>query len=72
MYLKEKTWQSRRDFHGLFECESCQQETERRNCYDDEYFHSVVIPNWDCPTCGEVSPEDGKRTAPSVPAWKVI
>lgn len=72
MYLKEKTWQHRRDFRGILQCEHCGQQQELTSGYDDVNYHENVIPSIKCRQCGQVAPADGKRTAPSVPAWKVI
>ena len=72
MYLKEKTQQHRRDFRGILHCEHCDHEQELTSGYDDANYHENVIPSIKCRQCGQVAPADGKRTAPSVPAWKVI
>lgn len=72
MYLKEKTHQIRRDFHGIIECEHCGADRELSSGYDDANYHENVIPDLTCHECGKKAPENGKRTAPSVPAWKAI
>jgi len=55
MKIKEKTWQSRRDFNAVFVCEFCGTEKVIRNCYDDEYFHNERIPYFSCEKCSKTS-----------------
>lgn len=56
MILKEKTWQNRFDFHGIFVCEFCGSEQKEERCYDDAYYHETVIPTkLRCRTCGETT-----------------
>jgi Zn finger protein HypA/HybF involved in hydrogenase expression len=52
MKIKEITYQSRRDFKAIFECEACR-EQETKWGYDDRHFHDNVIPNFKCPKCGQ-------------------
>lgn len=54
MQLKEKKWQNRRDFEGIYECESCGHEEEHSG-YDDRNFHDNVTPRWQCKKCGKSS-----------------
>lgn len=65
MYLKNKTWQSRRDFAGIFACPHCGYEHESWG-YDDTYFHHDVIPTIKCPKCGKTG--GGPVTNPTTPA----
>ena len=51
--------QMRRDFTALYECEHCGY-TCKMAGYDDRNFHDNVIPNMECPSCGEKAP-DGHR-----------
>lgn len=53
MKLIEKTWQNRRDFDGIYECEGCGHKQEEKDCYDDRNFHDNVSPNWKCSQCGK-------------------
>lgn len=69
MYLKAKTYQSRRDFRGIFACNHCDHEHEEWG-YDDANYHHNVIPNMTCPDCGKKG--GGKVTDPTIPAHVVI
>lgn len=51
MKLIEKKDQVRRDFTGVYECEGCGIITELFDCYDDDYFHTQVMPDKNCPSC---------------------
>ncbi len=53
MELIEKKDQFRRDFTGIYECESCGERETRIRCYDDDYFHDKVMPNEKCRICGK-------------------
>lgn len=64
MYLKNKTWQSRRDFTGTYACPHCGYEHEGQG-YDDDYFHHDVIPTMVCPKCGKTG--GGPITNPTIP-----
>ena len=63
MKIKEITWQSRRDFEAIFECEGCGN-TVKRSGYDDANFHQNVIPSFKCPKCGKTSAECGADYRP--------
>ena len=52
MRIKEITYQNRRDFKAVFECEHCGHTCEEWG-YDDANFHNNVIPNKVCPICGK-------------------
>lgn len=52
MKIIEITFQLRRDFTAIFECENCGAKIERGG-YDDRNFHDKVIPNLKCDTCGK-------------------
>ena len=65
MYLKNKIWQSRRDFTGTFACPHCGYENEGWG-YDDDHFHHDVIPIMECPKCGKTG--GGSITYPTIPA----
>ena len=52
MKIKEITYQNRRDFKAIFECEHCGHTSEEWG-YDDANFHNNVIPNKVCPICGK-------------------
>ncbi len=53
MKLIEKTGQFRRDFDGIYQCEGCGEKEKREGCYDDNYFHQEVTPEWKCEKCGK-------------------
>jgi len=57
MKIKEITSQHRRDFRAIYQCENCGHEQEGRG-YDDDNFHSNVIPQIKCEKCGKTSPSD--------------
>ena len=54
MYIKQIISRSRRDFTALYECAECGYKIVRVG-YDDEYFHSKVIPTMGCKGCGAVA-----------------
>lgn len=58
MRIKKITYQHRRDFDALFECEHCGHEEEIGGCYDDAYYHANVIPKFTCEKCGKTAAED--------------
>ena len=57
MRIKEITYQNRRDFKAIFECEHCGHTREEWG-YDDANFHNNVIPNKVCPVCGKKAPDN--------------
>lgn len=65
MCLKNKTWQSERDFTGTYACPHCGYEHESRG-YDDDHSHHGVIPTMECPNCGKTG--GGTITNPTTPA----
>lgn len=71
MKIKEITWQSRRDFYAIYECEHCG-ETVRGSGYDDANFHQNVIPNMPCPSCSKTSPETYRALEPKYAPHVVI
>ena len=52
MHIKKITWQNRRDFDAVYECEHCGY-TGADGGYDDANFHENVIPTFICPDCGK-------------------
>lgn len=54
MKLIKKMNQSRRDFTGKYECESCGN-IEEHTGYDDRNFHDNVTPRWKCEKCGKTT-----------------
>jgi transcription elongation factor Elf1 len=57
MKIKKITYQNRRDFKAIFECEHCGHNVEKWG-YDDENFHNNVIPKMICEKCGKTVGED--------------
>jgi transcription elongation factor Elf1 len=54
MKIKKITWQHRRDFKAIYECEHCGHEHEGSG-YDDANFHQNVIPEMKCQNCGKIA-----------------
>lgn len=71
MRIHHKISQHRRDFQAVYECEHCGDQVTGHG-YDDEHFHQNVIPGMACKKCLMTAPDNAPRTAPDVPAWKVI
>lgn len=63
MKIKEITYQYRRDFQAIYECEGCGRTVKGRG-YDDAYFHNGVIPTMRCDKCGKTSAECGADYRP--------
>lgn len=57
MKIKEITYQHRRDFEALYECEHCGNVVEGTG-YDDAHFHQNVIPKMICEKCGKQAGEN--------------
>lgn len=62
MRIKEITYQSRRDFRAIYECEHCGHEAKGQG-YDDKNFHENVIPKMKCKKCGEIAPDNYRPLA---------
>ena len=74
MRLIEKRNQHRRDFTGVYRCESCGYEKVGSG-YDDNYFHRHVIPAMECPVCNESSVSLGslpQETRTKYADWQVV
>lgn len=52
MKIKQITYQHRRDFTAIYECEGCGHEIKGSG-YDDRNFHENVIPDMKCPNCNK-------------------
>jgi primosomal protein N' len=63
MKIKEITYQHRRDFTAIYECEGCGH-TVKGDGYDDANFHQNVIPAMRCHECGKTSAECGADYRP--------
>ena len=57
MRIKEITYQYRRDFGAIYECEHCGY-TYKGKGYDDDNFHRNVVRNRRCPKCGKKAGPD--------------
>ena len=71
MRIKKKLSQMRRDFHAVYECEHCGH-TYTGSGYDDAYFHTEVIPNMECKSCGKKAPENYIPNATKYPDWQEV
>ncbi len=58
MKIKTILSQHRRDFTALLECEHCNYEQTLEGGYDDSFYHSYVIPNTLCKSCGKKASEN--------------
>lgn len=52
MKIKEIVSQHRRDFTAIYECEHCEH-TYTGSGYDDDHFHTNVVPGMACPKCNK-------------------
>ena len=71
MKIKEITWQSRRDFKAVYECEHCG-ETETGGGYDDANYHQNVIPKMKCSECGKTASENYRPLQTKYPEGQVV
>ena len=56
MKINKITYQNRRDFEAVYECEGCGA-TAKGDGYDDANFHQNVIPMMRCKKCGKTGAE---------------
>jgi hypothetical protein len=68
MRLIERKNQMRRDFTGVYKCESCGH-VEERGGYDDSYFHEHVIPGMICGGCQMSSKSLGRELILTKPKY---
>jgi ribosomal protein L37AE/L43A len=71
MKIKEILNQNRRDFNAIYECEHCGF-TRKGYGYDDDYFHSIVIPIMTCDECGKVAKSNYRPLTTKYKAWENI
>lgn len=71
MKIKKILNQMRRDFTAIFECEHCGFE-EKRDGYDDAFFHRNVTPSMKCDQCGKTAGDDYRPTATKYDEGQVI
>ena len=67
MKIKTITYQNRRDFKAIYECEHCGAVTEEQWGYDDANFHRNVIPKMVCKQCGKTAPDTYRPLATKYP-----
>lgn len=65
MHIDHKIRQYRRDFTARYTCEHCGFSAEGPG-YDDEHFHTAVIPDMACPACHKKAGPDSPMSAPDV------
>ena len=63
--------QHRRDFIALYKCEHCGHEVESSG-YDDDYYHTKVIPQIKCDNCGKSAGDDYEPRTPRYRADEVV
>lgn len=71
MRIKEIKSQHRRDFTAIYECEHCNC-THESSGYDDNYFHSKVIPEMKCNNCGKKSDSNYRPLTTKYPEGKQL
>lgn len=72
MRIKKITWQHRRDFEAILECDHCDHTQELGGGYDDDNYHQNVIPKIKCKSCGKTAGEDYRPLTTKYPAGYVI
>lgn len=72
MKIKKITWQHRRDFRAIYECENCGNVTKEKWGYDDANFHNNVIPNMVCDVCGHKAPKNYRPLATKYPEYMEV
>jgi hypothetical protein len=71
MHIKSITFQHRRDFTAVYECEHCGSHSHGSG-YDDLNFHNNVIPNMPCNACGKTAALGYTPLQPKYEAHEVI
>ena len=66
MKINKITYQHRRDFQAIYECEWCGHRVEGGG-YDDANFHQNVIPNMLCDNCGKKADDNYRPLATKYP-----
>lgn len=76
MKIKRITYQNRRDFLAIYECEHCgyisQDEKEFGWGYDDRNYHDNVIPTFECPKCHKKAGKDYRGLETKYPEWQEV
>lgn len=71
MRIKEITFQHRRDFSAIYECEHCG-ETRKGGGYDDDNYHRNVIPKMTCKSCGKTAADTYRPLSTKYPEGYVV
>ena len=58
MKIKEILWQHRNDFTAVIECEHCGSCQSLNNGYNDNFYHTKVLPSIPCKKCTKATLED--------------
>lgn len=53
MKIKKVTYQNRRDFKAIYQCENCGATSKEEWGYNDGHFHDNVIPEMKCKHCSK-------------------
>jgi hypothetical protein len=53
MNIKKITFESGNDFSAVMECEHCKATQKLTSGYDDNFYHTRVIPAMTCKSCGK-------------------
>jgi hypothetical protein len=69
MIIKEITYQHRRDFSAIMECEFCGHTQKNDAGYDDQYYHTNVVPNIKCKKCDKSTISGGGEINPRTPKY---
>tara|TARA_R110000772_G_scaffold249530_2_gene363957 strand:+ start:78275 stop:78493 length:219 start_codon:yes stop_codon:yes gene_type:complete len=72
MKIKEILSQNRRDFTATLICEHCENEDHLSSGYDDNNYHTNVIPKFECSKCGEKAPENYRPLKTKYEDWQKI
>lgn len=66
--------QNRRDFKAVYECEGCRNQVTKSG-YDDDNFHTNVVPNMPCKECGKSRNDlgiQGEIVQTKYPSWMTV
>lgn len=64
MKITKMVSQNRRDFTAEMTCESCGEKEINKSGYDDNYYHTEVVPNMKCKKCGESAISSNSKIEP--------
>lgn len=71
MFIKEITYQDRRDFDCIYKCEHCWYEEEGEG-YDDDNFHEKGVPTFKCKECGKSAGEEYTPRQTKYEDWQIL